>query len=61
MKLAVENNRTFFTNRMKQGDVVRCPVAHGEGNYICDEETLKALKAKAASSSAMSKAIPMAP
>jgi len=44
VKLKVENTRTFFTNRMKQGDVVRCPVAHGEGNYICDADTLKALE-----------------
>jgi phosphoribosylformylglycinamidine synthase I len=44
VKLKVENTRTFFTNRMKQGDVVRCPVAHGEGNYVCDAETLKALE-----------------
>jgi phosphoribosylformylglycinamidine synthase I len=44
VKLSVENNSTFFTNRMKKGEVVSCPVAHGEGNYICDEETLKALE-----------------
>ena len=44
VKLAVENNSTFFTNRMEKGAVVSCPVAHGEGNYICDEETLKALE-----------------
>jgi phosphoribosylformylglycinamidine synthase len=44
VKLKVENNQTFFTNRTKQGDVVRCPVAHGEGNYICDDETLKRLE-----------------
>jgi phosphoribosylformylglycinamidine synthase len=44
VKLAVENNSTFFTNRMKKGEVVSCPVAHGEGNYICDEETMKALE-----------------
>ena len=24
--------------------MVSCPVAHGEGNYICDDETLKALE-----------------
>lgn len=46
VKLKVENTNTFFTNRMKQGDVVRCPIAHGEGNYICDDETLKALEAE---------------
>ncbi len=44
VKLKVENNRTFFTNKMKVGDVVSCPVAHGEGNYICDAETLKRLE-----------------
>jgi phosphoribosylformylglycinamidine synthase len=44
VRLRVENNTTFFTSRMGKGDVVTCPVAHGEGNYICDEETLKALE-----------------
>ena len=44
VKLEIENNSTFFTNRMKKGAVVSCPVAHGEGNYICDEETLNALE-----------------
>jgi len=45
VKLKVENNQTFFTNRMQKGAVVSCPVAHGEGNYICDPETLKRLEA----------------
>jgi phosphoribosylformylglycinamidine synthase len=44
VKLRVENTRTFFTNRMAQGAVVTCPVAHGEGNYICDPETLARLE-----------------
>ena len=44
VKLRVENNRTFFTNKMKPGAVVSCPVAHGEGNYICDAETLARLE-----------------
>ena len=44
VKLKVENTRTFFTNRMAKGAVVRCPVAHGEGNYICDAETLQRLE-----------------
>lgn len=44
VRLRVENNRTFFTNRMDRGAVVTCPVAHGEGNYICDPETLKRLE-----------------
>jgi phosphoribosylformylglycinamidine synthase len=46
VQLRVENNRTFFTNRMKKGAVVSCPVAHGEGNYICDPKTLAALEAE---------------
>ncbi len=44
VRLTVENNRTFFTNRMQTGAIVSCPVAHGEGNYICDTETLKRLE-----------------
>lgn len=44
VRLKVDNNQTFFTNRMARGAVVSCPVAHGEGNYICDAETLKALE-----------------
>jgi phosphoribosylformylglycinamidine synthase len=44
VKLKVENNRTFFTNRMQKGAIVSCPVAHGEGNYICDPDTLKRLE-----------------
>ena len=46
VKLRVENNQTFFTNRMQKGAIVSCPVAHGEGNYICDPETLKQLEAE---------------
>lgn len=44
VKLKVENNQTFFTNKVAKGTVVSCPVAHGEGNYICDPETLKKLE-----------------
>ena len=46
VRLKVENNTTFFTNRMSRGAIVACPVAHGEGNYICDAETLKRLEAE---------------
>jgi phosphoribosylformylglycinamidine synthase subunit PurQ / glutaminase len=44
VRLRVDNNETFFTNKMTKGAVVSCPVAHGEGNYICDADTLKALE-----------------
>ncbi|MFO1132713.1 MAG: phosphoribosylformylglycinamidine synthase subunit PurQ [Hyphomicrobiales bacterium] len=46
VKLKVENNQTFFTNKVAKGTVVSCPVAHGEGNYICDPETLRKLEAE---------------
>ena len=44
VRLRVENNETFFTNKMAEGSIVSCPVAHGEGNYICDRETLDELE-----------------
>ena len=44
VRLKVENTNTFFTNKMAKGQIVSCPVAHGEGNYICDAETLKELE-----------------
>ena len=44
VKLRVDNNTTFFTNKVAKGTVVSCPVAHGEGNYICDAETLRRLE-----------------
>ncbi|PAE28071.1 phosphoribosylformylglycinamidine synthase I [Paenibacillus sp. 7884-2] len=43
--LVVENNETIFTAAYDKGEVVHFPIAHGEGNYFCDEETLKELKA----------------
>ncbi len=46
VKLKIENATTFFTNKMKHGAVVTCPIAHGEGNYIADAETLTALEAE---------------
>ncbi|WP_421617142.1 phosphoribosylformylglycinamidine synthase subunit PurQ [Brevibacillus sp. TJ4] len=43
--LQVENNDTPFTRDYAQGEVIHIPIAHGEGNYYCDEETLAKLKA----------------
>lgn len=44
VKLKVENNRTFFTSRLSPGAILRCPVAHGEGNYVAAPDTLKRLE-----------------
>ena len=42
--LKTENNKTIFTRAMKAGEVLHVPIAHGEGNYFCDDETLKKLQ-----------------
>ncbi|MEK4427223.1 phosphoribosylformylglycinamidine synthase subunit PurQ [Solibacillus sp. FSL K6-1523] len=44
VQLKVENNNTLFTNHYGAGQVIDIPIAHGEGNYYCDEETLAKLK-----------------
>ncbi len=41
--IKIENKETIFTKSIKQ-DVLKIPIAHGEGNYYADEETLKALE-----------------
>ena len=41
--LRVETTDTAFTSDYRKGQVIRVPVAHGDGNYRCDEETLKRL------------------
>ncbi|MBV7390299.1 phosphoribosylformylglycinamidine synthase subunit PurQ [Enterococcus alishanensis] len=43
--LKVENNQTNFTTEYAEGEIIQIPVAHGEGNYYCDEATLDQLKA----------------
>ena len=42
--LKVERIDTAFTRRYAPGQVVRFPVAHGEGNYYADEDTLRRLE-----------------
>jgi len=41
--IKIENKETIFTKSIKQ-DVLKIPIAHGEGNYYADEETLKELE-----------------
>ena len=45
MELKVENNQTMFSSTYEIDEVITIPIAHGEGNYYCDEETLAKLKA----------------
>lgn len=42
--LRVERSNTPFTRGYNAGQVIRVPVAHGEGNYVADTETVKALE-----------------
>lgn len=45
LHLRVENTDTPFTSVLHQGQVLDIPIAHGEGNYFADAETLKQLNA----------------
>ncbi len=42
--LRVEHSDSPFTRGYNAGQVIRVPVAHGEGNYIADDETIKAIE-----------------
>ncbi|PZA09199.1 phosphoribosylformylglycinamidine synthase subunit PurQ [Rhodopseudomonas palustris] len=42
--LRVERNDTPFTSGYTAGQVIKVPVAHGEGNYEADEDTVKRLE-----------------
>ncbi len=44
-RIIVENNETIFTHKFAKNEEVIFPIAHAEGNYYCDEETLAELKA----------------
>lgn len=44
VKLRVENANTAFTRNYAPGQIIRCPVAHHDGNYFADPETLTRLE-----------------
>ncbi|MFT4414589.1 phosphoribosylformylglycinamidine synthase subunit PurQ [Fredinandcohnia humi] len=44
VELRVENTTSMFTSEYQAGEVITIPIAHGEGNYYCDAETLTRLK-----------------
>jgi phosphoribosylformylglycinamidine synthase len=43
VELKVETTNSVYTATQNKGDIVTYPVAHHEGNYTADAETLKAL------------------
>ncbi|MDV2685675.1 phosphoribosylformylglycinamidine synthase subunit PurQ [Alkalihalophilus lindianensis] len=42
--LTVENEKTMFTSGYENGQEIMIPVAHGEGNYECDDATFNELE-----------------
>ncbi len=42
--LKVENNHTIFTKDYLKGSVINIPIAHHDGNYFTDKDTLKSLE-----------------
>ncbi|HEV8390510.1 MAG TPA: phosphoribosylformylglycinamidine synthase subunit PurQ [Dongiaceae bacterium] len=45
VRLKVETSQSLFTSQYEQGQVLSIPVAHAEGNYFADEQTLDQLEA----------------
>ena len=43
--LRVENTDTLFTSEYDRGQIIRVPIAHGDGRYTADEATLDELEA----------------
>ena len=46
VQLRVETTDTMFTNRYERGAVLRIPIAHGDGRYTADPETLNRLESE---------------
>ncbi|WP_375654564.1 MULTISPECIES: phosphoribosylformylglycinamidine synthase subunit PurQ [unclassified Bartonella] len=44
IKLEVVNAKTKFSRYYSKGQIIRCPVAHHDGNYFIDSETLKQME-----------------
>jgi phosphoribosylformylglycinamidine synthase len=42
--LRTENSQTPFTHRAQKGTVLKVPIAHFDGNYFAEPETLKTIK-----------------
>ena len=44
--LKVERTDTAFTSAYSKSQIIKVAIAHGEGNYIADDETIKKLEAE---------------
>jgi phosphoribosylformylglycinamidine synthase subunit PurQ / glutaminase len=45
-EIRVETTATALTNQAHNGDILRIPINHFEGNYVCDAGTLDELRAE---------------
>ena len=43
VSVRVETTETPFTHMLEAGSVLRLPIAHAEGNYVCDDQTFDEL------------------
>jgi len=44
VRVRVESSATPYTHELTPGSVLRLPIAHAEGNYVCDDATLAELQ-----------------
>jgi phosphoribosylformylglycinamidine synthase len=44
VNIRVENHDTPYTRELESGEVLSIPIAHAEGNYVCDDATLAELE-----------------
>lgn len=44
VRVRVEHENSRFTSAASAGDILSIPIAHGEGNYFADAETIKSLE-----------------
>lgn len=44
VKLEIANNQTVFTRGYEQGQIIRSPVAHHDGNYFAKSDVLKSIE-----------------
>jgi phosphoribosylformylglycinamidine synthase len=44
VSVRVESTDTLFTNRYEAGQVLRIPIAHGDGRYTADQQTVDRLE-----------------
>jgi len=44
VNIRVESEKTPYTSELEPGEVLSIPIAHAEGNYVCDDRTLAELE-----------------